>query len=258
MVGKLMKYELRTLYRTLLWLMGAVLLLAVTVRLAGIWVDKALDGTEYPAAMSIIVGEILGVCFAIAVFALSISGVILCVKRFFKSLFTGEGYMTFSLPVTPTQLLLSKLLSSLVATFSCYAVLAVAFLIAGNSDVLFGVYLFGSVSSWGEYFTAQPLYAVESVLLVLGQIPASLLFFFLMASIGQLFSKGRAGITIGLSLACAFVFSLLFGTLLPAAVVWEMSDHVLMWIWIAVTYAFCVGSFFVIRYLLMHKVNLIV
>ncbi len=253
-----MKYELRTLYRTLLWLMGTVLLLAVTVRLAGIWVEKALDSTEYPASAAIIVGEIIGICFALAAFALSISGVILCVKRFYQSLFTGEGYMTFSLPVTPTQLLFSKLLSSLVATLSCYGVLAAALFIAGNSDVLFGLYPFGSLSSLGEYFAAQPLYAVESVLLLLGQIPASLLFFFLMASIGQLFSKGRAGITIGLSLACAFVFSLLFGTLLPAATVWEVSEHVLMWIWIAVTYGFCIGSFFVIRYLLMHKVNLIV
>ena len=46
--------------------------------------------------------------FFVTVFAAILLTTIFCILRFYKNFFTGEGYLTFTLPITTTQHLLAK------------------------------------------------------------------------------------------------------------------------------------------------------
>lgn len=261
MVGKLMKYELKALYRVLLWFILAVVLLSGVTRII---LEAALLGEGAEEGWN--VGYFLSSFFStslwyLAVFALSVAGMIVCVVRYFRSLFTGEGYMTFSLPVTPTQLLLAKFFSALIVTLTCYAAIALSFFIAMPMDRVqqFWSDLSGALPQIFDALAAEPLFAFELVLLAIVCIPTSFLYLFLIAGIGQLFTKGRVIITIALYYGSSTALSTAFSMLLfPMIEFGAHSGHLLMWLFIIGILAFDVAAFFVTRYLLSRKVNLVV
>lgn len=258
MVRKLLKHELFALFRILVWFMGAVLLLGVLARIADALMPSDIQNT-YGAgaffAMSLVI-----VMHNSAVLALCFAAVLLSLVRFFRSLFTGEGYLTFSLPATPTQLLIAKFLGAFIATAACLVTAFVSELIAMPiSDWALFQLLPDLFALMGAYFSSEPLVAVEIVLLIIALIPSELLYLYLVASIGQLFTKGRIPITIalyyGISFALSFFFTIFFLPMIELAFV---SVHLVMWLLIAIVAGFDVGSFFFIRFILTRKVNLVV
>lgn len=268
MVGKLMKHELRTIFRVLMWFMIAVVLLSVFARIAFELTDTQMpgDGTfvlEGPAEIGLILSTASTVLFwYFSVLALSVAGIVTVLVRYFKSLFTGEGYMTFSLPVTPTQLLIAKFLSALVVTVVCGTEIVLSALIAIPTQVIAELLsdLSLALPQISAFFASSPLLTVEIVLLVIAAIPTELVYLFLIASIGQLFTKYRVLITIGLYYGASFAIGILFSILLVPILQLgiTVSGHLVMWAFILLLTAFDVGGFFVIRYILSHKVNLVV
>ena len=264
MVGKLMKHELRAIFRVLMWFMIAVALLSVLMRVT-------LE-LVHPFSGPVVVGSsAIGLTlmrFSITSFwylsvaALSCAGSVMCLVRFFKSLFTGEGYMTFSLPVTPTQLLVSKFLSAFIVTISCLVEIALSVLIAVPFEE-FSI-LWNDISfvlpEISAFLSAEPLFTTELVLLLVVMIPMGLVYLFLIASIGQLFTKGRVIITIALYYGASFLIGIVLSVLLIPLLQlgYTLSMHIVMWAFIALIAAFDVGGFFIIRYILSHKVNLVV
>ena len=258
MVRKLLKHELFALFRILVWFMGAVLLLGVLSRIAYTLTPSDIKSTYG-------IGAFLAMTFVIlmhnfAVMALCSAAAIVSLVHFFRSLFTGEGYLTFSLPATPTQLLISKFLGAFIATAACVLTAIISELIAMPiSDWTFLQLLPDIFAVVGAYLASEPLIAVEIALLIIVLLPTELLYLYLVASIGQLFTKGRVPITIalyyGISSTVSFLFILF---LLPVIELAFVSIHLVMWLFIAIIAAFDVGSFFFIRYILSHKVNLVV
>lgn len=263
MVGKLIKHELRALLRVLMWFMLAVVLLSVFARIfleEMPFVDYTAGGTFFPIAITL--GTITIVSFwYISVVALSVAGMITCLVRFFKSLFTGEGYLTFSLPVTPTQLLVSKFLSALIVSLISWVAIGLSVLIAIPAYVVTNVWTQLDVvlpELWA-LLSSEPLYITEFVLLFVAAIPAGFLYLFLVASVGQLFTKGRIIITIALYYGTSFVLeSVLSILLIPLMQIVSISPHILLWLAIVFVIGFDIGSFFIIRYILNRKVNLVV
>lgn len=257
MVKKLIKHELIALFRTLVWLMGAVLLLGV---LARICLELGVSKSTEDFSLSVVFVMIFWV---FSVMALLFSAVVLSVARYFQSLFTGEGYLTFSLPVTPTQLLVGKFLSALIASVACFVVIVLSILVAIPSYLwtsIFETNVFGTLFSYlGSLLSSDPLSVLEFVLMGIASIPAGLLYLYLVASIGQLFTKGRVAITIvlyyGVSFVLSFVLNLLPMSLMDALVA---VPHLMPWLEIIALIGFDIGSFFIIRYILLHKVNLVV
>lgn len=261
MVRKLMKHELFALFRVLVWWMGAALLLSVLVRLSYELIFLP-NFSEQNAAF----GGFTFLCLAwiFALFALAFASVFVSAAQFFRSLFTGEGYMTFSLPVTATQLLLSKLFSAMIAFLSCMAAIVVSIFIvvpmqsyeAGTAG--FGLFpeLLGDLIG---SFLRDPLTMTEKIFTLLLSVPAGILYFDLISSISQLFTKRRILVFVlflfGVSFALSYVYALIFEPLIMLS---NLSGHLFAWVKIALLAAFDVGAFFVIRFILTHKVNLVV
>lgn len=253
MVGKLIKHELSALFRTLVCVGAVVLVLAILTR-----IGAAVGSTVFTVFTA--------VCLVVGILVLSACAFFTSVARFWTSLFTGEGYMTFSLPATPSQILLAKMLSAFIVMIFGLIVSAVAALIAlsgisPDAWSVFGEDLYELFNVISVYVSSDPLIATEAAVYLLSLLPMSLLFFYLVMSVGQLFTKGRKGITFLLFIGVYWAVSLL-NMLAYTPMIDKISElagiHVSMWVQIAVNLALDFGMFFLIRFILLHKVNLIV
>ena len=81
----------------------------------------------------------LGVVLCVLSMIAAIVGIVVCaagiefftIWRFYKSRFTDEGYLTFTLPVTTHQILLSSLVTNLIGAVIAIAALIVSFIVFG-------------------------------------------------------------------------------------------------------------------------------
>lgn len=118
------------------------------------------------------------------------------ILRFYKSLFSDSGYLTWTLPATPGQLLLSKTLASSLCSVADVLILAGCVVLLLNGPLI--------GDSWGHIFseiTAETGMDFGKFLLstlgisLLGNVGSSIAFFAFIA-FGQLFSKQRILISV--------------------------------------------------------------
>lgn len=262
---KLMKHELYAIFRVLVFIAVAVVLFAVLSRVL-ISINLANNGAVTTAQELLLLLAIM--FYVIAICALVIAAWALGVTRFYKTLFTGEGYMTLSIPVSADRLIWSKLLSALIAMFFAAVVSAVSlaiFFIGWDASVMqqlgnaFGE-LFRAIY---ETFTAEPLLLIEELAIGIVSIPMSLLCIYALISVGQLFTA-RRGAMIFLIVFAVYLLYMFFNVLVYTpftAYLYEnipaYADHILNAIRLVFVLAVDFGCFFLVRYILRNKVNLI-
>lgn len=102
MLGKLIKYDLKSLNRFLVMIHALLLLTALLVRyfLTG-QIHSSTPQNSLLLALSITL-------YVLILIAVSFATAIIITIRFYKNLFSDEGYLTHTLPVTRGQHLLSK------------------------------------------------------------------------------------------------------------------------------------------------------
>lgn len=127
MLRKLLKYDLKAVWKTWLWLAAAALLVAIP----GGFCFRFLNSTmgESSAFFLLQLSAVLGVlaCMLVIVGFLVVTE-ILVFWRFYVNFFSDEGYLTFTLPVSRAQLLLSKTLNACIWLLSGFAVITVSVL----------------------------------------------------------------------------------------------------------------------------------
>ena len=105
MLGKLMKYEVRSCGRIFFPFYIVVLIFSIV---ASLFIN--FDNYEHDFSVLYLVGFL--VVFALFVAAIVLT-ILLIVQRFNKSILEDEGYLMFTLPVSQKTLVLSKFLTSL-------------------------------------------------------------------------------------------------------------------------------------------------
>lgn len=121
MLKKLLKYDFNAIFKY--WWIGA--LTTVILAIAGAGCGSILETEkELPAGVTIFatIGMVLVV---LGILAFIIFSELLVYVRFYKHLFTDEGYLTFTLPVKRHQILSSKLISGFVCGFLTILVTAI-------------------------------------------------------------------------------------------------------------------------------------
>lgn len=134
MLGKLLKYEWSATYRLLLIIHGVMLLLSLLGRL----LFTMFVSADIP--FSLFAGGAYVLFYIFGIIAVSISTTIYMLTRFYRNLFTDEGYLMHTLPVSPGQLIWSKFIIFYVWCFVDIAVLAgclVLFLLTPHSATVF-------------------------------------------------------------------------------------------------------------------------
>ena len=159
MFAKLLKHEWKASAGLLsvlsLAVLGVGILLAVLLRVITVWESKIPSGMWEP--IWVLIGGA-----ALAIIAYVIGSQLILLIRFYKNKFTDEGYLTFTLPVTSHQLLLSSLLNFLIWTLITTAVAAGTVLMALSvgtaKEGLFNRELWDS----GILYLLRQMYTVEN------------------------------------------------------------------------------------------------
>ncbi len=214
MLGKLIKYEWKGTYKVCCLILACVAAFTVLgcLSLKMPALDAALRAVENGGS----VGASFGIWDGMAVltfilYVLALTGasygiLIYLGVHFYKSMYTDEGYLTHTLPVTADQLLVSKILVG--GIWMILVLLAIAASIAALFSAFFGMYLqitpveifqeFGAAMAElfggaGEMLRVRVIHLAVIVILtcLIGSF-CSIAMLFGSITIGQLFSKYRA------------------------------------------------------------------
>lgn len=210
MLRKLIKHEWKATWRNLALFNGGIILLGILGRIMIPLVQNSRL-TEIPlfAAASVI-------CiffYIFAIFAVAIVTNVLLIARFYRNMFTDEGYLMHTLPVSPASHIISKLL-----------VYMAWFVINGFSLVASISILVSENIHWGRFFkslweliqamgealsTPAVLVAFYLLLTALAVMASLVLCIYFSASVGNLFNThkklGAVLCFVGLNMAIQFL-----------------------------------------------------
>ena len=136
MLAKLIKHEFKATARIFLPILGTVLVLtgaaALTVKLGGILVLPG--GTGWGGPVLGLASGLLCLLTFIAMMAMMTAAVVVTIQRFYKNLLGDEGYLMFTLPVTPAQHITAKL-----AVGTVWTLLSLALAVLAAAALLFSI-----------------------------------------------------------------------------------------------------------------------
>lgn len=225
MVKKLFKHEYLAWLRVLPLIYGITLAIAAMLRIVLIFEN---DSVYY----GIVLGSAIFV-FVVALMVTLASGTVFGIQRFYKNLFTGEGYLTHTLPVTPANHLWVKVITAV--SFDVLSVIVCLFagMTATAGEVFTEIckaaaYLVKQIP--GEYVGHIAGWTAELIVMLIVAMFNSQLLFYLCICIGQLFRKNRVLAAVGVYFGL-YAISQVISTILTVvfAVMGEMGawDHIL-------------------------------
>lgn len=192
MVKKLFKHELNAYWRIMLPMWGILLAIALFGRIIQFF---EIDHFVY----DIVNGSSI-LFYGIAVAVALVFPVVFAIIRFYKNLFTGEGYLSFTLPVTVSQHIIVKVSGAVLMVLLSFVAALVSLCVITAGDVLVelwkaGVYIFNYIHQYigGHLWW----FMLEFVVMLLVAIIGQALYYDTCISIGQLFRKNRVLAAVG-------------------------------------------------------------
>lgn len=136
------------------------------------------------------------VAYVVAIIVSLVFVTIFIVVRYYKNMFTGEGYLTLTLPVTFEQHLGAKLLAAMTASIGTTIVIVVsAMMFLGRewlSEIFKAIEYFIDASFLAKEFGIHlGFYIAEFVVLALAGLVTEILNYYMCISLGQMFRKRR-------------------------------------------------------------------
>lgn len=200
MLGKLIKHEFKAVTNVMLLINGCTLLLSLIGCLTFVSPLWEIENDYIPmmAAFSVIV-------YYIAIIAISFASGIYLMLRFYKNLYTDEGYLMHTLPVTPRQLILSKGITA----FCWLAITAIMICLSVVSIMLSACLKFMDSYDLREMFQELPhmlkelygmgttQYVTLMIIVTIISTASGLLMIYASISLGQLFSKHKIISSVG-------------------------------------------------------------
>ena len=219
MFAKLMKYDFRSYFKSLLPIWGAILFLSI---LNGFTLSRGgLPEVEgFNAFFTFVLPLML---YVTSFFVMAVTTLVLVIQRFYGGLLGSEGYLMFTLPVSRSQLIGSKLLVSVVIQLLSFVVVFLSIFILG---ALLGRGSFLNpipelFSKLGEIFREYPneswtvvLIGFELFVLMVVGMAGTTLHLYAAMSLGHLSKKQRVAMSVLAWVGLNAVLSSLGGRLL--------------------------------------------
>lgn len=226
MVKKLFKHEFKAWFRVLGIIMGIVLAMAIMCHVIQL-VDSDDISYNILAASSIGMSVIaMVVCMA----APTVFGV----TRFYQNLFTGEGYLSFTLPVSTADHLHVKLVTAVAFSLLSTLVAAVTSMLIFSGNI-FDEFWDLFIYVWEEEVIFDIpaelpghviFYLIEMLLLMFSGVIGTYLLYYACICIGQTFRKNRILGAVGVYFAYGMLTQML-GTIFSIGLV-LLEDTALM------------------------------
>lgn len=271
MLKKLIAYDFRSTWRMALILIASSTLgglISMGVRL----VTYHLNYDNIPDILATFLGIGLGLgeyfSTLLVYLPVTFGFFLMCGIHYYKKIVSDEAYLTFTLPATPHQHLLSKMISGGLWSTIGAVVMVINFVIATLPTAIYNHDFYGDVTT-----EPDPVSALEAItllggiaLLALVLLIAELGLVYLCLTIGGVVAnKQKALVGIGLywltngiasfvMVIVAFIISMIL--LIPSNMNGMWPIIVMLYIWSVVVVIFGVVFFFINRHLLATKLNL--
>ena len=210
MVKKLIKYDLKAFLKVMLPVYFVLIGVAALYRIVSLFEnDGVFFGIFNASAVIILVISVI-VCLLLTF--------IFSIVRFYKNLYTAEGYLTFTLPVTPAAHIISKLTVSLIFDVITLAVVILSVAVATAGELFAEIvkaafYLLGGAF---RFLGGQsPLYVAEFVIMIIASLVAAHLLTYMCISVGQVVNKHKILLAVGVYFG-VYVVSQVIGTVVLA------------------------------------------
>ena len=186
MVKKLLRHEFVYYFRTFSIFLPIVLAIGIMTRILlffdnGNPISNILIGSSY-------------LMLFLACVALVLLGGVIGVVRFYKNLYTAEGYLSFTLPVTNTQHILTKLLAAMVCEAVCVltVIATVAITLTGAQwQGLFESLRVTFQTMWTGVGGNLIGYIIELLLAAVLSSASAMLLIYACITVGQMAKKNR-------------------------------------------------------------------
>lgn len=270
MVKKLIKHEFSAVGRSMFPM--AVILLAMAFFTRVIQIFEAQSRTY-----DIILGSAI-VMLVIAMIVSLVMSAVISIKRFYTNMFTGEGYLTMTLPVTATEHILTKLLVAFVSIAATVVAIIIAASIATLGEVLVEIlkaidYL---ADAYFKFFGGHGVaYIFEALIALIVVVASQFLLYYACISVGQMARKNRVLAAFGAYFGY-YIITQIFGTVLvilvslqPQWLIDLMQSitnfaeyhpyafvHYFIWCITLFYGVLSVVFFFISRYIITNKLNL--
>lgn len=241
MFWNLVRYEFKNVNKWYLALYGAVLALSVLIGAQASSL-KSIDTPDQQMIMLVF----LGLVFGGLLLTLSISTLILIIRRFKGSVYDRQGYLTLTLPLSEHQIILAKLLGAFIWSLISSAVFFLSIYIIFATidpnmvDSYFFDYLF--VHYIENFWLTLISFFISTV--------AGILCIYLSISIGQLFNEYRTALAVLAYIVIHIVLG--FVDMFSPSLNYSMMMSAEIFKDLILSAAFYLGTY----YILKNKVNL--
>ena len=215
--------------------------------------------------------------YAVAIAATIAAPVVFGIQRFYKNMFTGEGYLTHTLPVTADAHIWVKALTTGAMTLLSALVVALSVVILSAGELLTEIvkafqYLVGKIPA--EYVSHVWIFALELLVLMAVTCVFGPMLYYACVCVGQLFRKNRVAAAVGVYFAynyiTQFISSAVIGLLaqsgsqlpenlleqVPTTLEVLKAYHSVLWVGIVWTVFLGLIYYFVCHYVISKKLNL--
>lgn len=209
MLNKLMKYDLKSMFKVFIPLWAALMVVSLVNRFT-------FRMTHYDAP------QVISMMLYVFLFsAVLIVAVVLIIMRFYNGLLKDEGYLMFTLPVKPWQLVTSKCLSaSIIVLLSLIIGGASIFLIAVDAEVLRDMRY--AISEIAPYWSGDMTLAVVlGILLMFASIIVSVTHVYAALAIGHLANRHRIGWAVAAYIGINMLFTIIATVFANVFSVWD-------------------------------------
>lgn len=182
MVLKLIKHEFKYLGKYLLLIWAGLLSAIVLQRIISDFIDHENQWLQFAATMAMSTLVLTLIAMAFITFGIVI-------MRFYQNMFTGEGYLTFTLPVKTWQIIFSKLFVGFcVMLLPMATIIAIFFSYTNKNEFLYILNQF--VRLYHEMDVPLWIQIIWILSIFIGIIN-SILEFYLAMSLGQLANRNK-------------------------------------------------------------------
>lgn len=263
MLLKLLKYDLRSMWKQFRVIWPAALILGLlnrfvfSVPAGGSDMSLIVGSASYSAANEWL-GIIALTAFVGVYFAMVVVTFVFVLTRFYRGLLGDEGYLMHTLPVQSWQLVLSKLVCSLVVTIAngVVGLLALILMMPVDWRDIFNSELWRVLIQAAFKHPDNIQYCVEFFLAMLTMFAAAFMSFYLAMAIGHLFSRRRVLMSVAAFFGLEFLGNTLTMALNRTNVFSTVNGHGEIWLFIGFCLIAAALMFLATSWILKHRLNL--
>ena len=271
MLKKLLKYEFKATGRSILPLYGALLILALVIRIFVIGNINII-----PIAIISNLFYVLSIfLYGATMAAIAVATILIIVNRFYKNLLCDEGYLMNTLPVSIHSNVSAKLITSIIwCCISAIAAVISILIISSNGVDLSNLFLeiFKSLSeAFNEFGFNVPTIILEYVLSGISYIALNIIILYTSIAIGHLLPKmkilGAFAAYLAINTAMTIIMTTAASICFHVASINSLIDRIVSNSPLTFMHILGIGSFFIqvawfivlyvaTHYILKNKLNL--